>query len=657
MKSKTSLFKSGLLLSDLKRFWWISALYALVLFFAVPFNHYMQRLNYDINDIERLKERISGELLFQGGAGQYILLVVPVLISVMVFRYIQKSRSASLFHSLPLTRTTLYFSSVLSAIILFIVPLVLVTSIMFLFSFFSPLSAFYTPALIFTWFGYSLLFGIMFISMSTFVGMFTGNSLAQIAFVYILNMLPVFLVVFIRENLRKLLFGFNTYSDVDFYNNMPMVMLFKIGRINYTAIIVVVYIIITIALFVGGLLAFKIRKPETAGDIITFKPIRPVFIYGVTVCATLLGGAYFLSMSENASFSFILFGYFISSLLSYVVVQMLTNRSVKILHTYKGYIGYALVLLVLMLGIKFDAIGYINKIPAANDVEEVYIGYNLYWWQAEDRASLDDNSGETETGVYKDSKNIESITKLHKQILDNRSTNGSSEYIAYKLKNGEKLIRYYCIDTDLYASVLAPVYESTEHKKNRFPILYQDVNNIKYVEMGDNRAQKTPFVLSDKDKLKAFKTALSEDISSLKYNDISTEYNRTVYMDIVDTKNKRVSYALRSSYVKTLAWLKQQGLYDQIVLQAEDINSVTLQKVDYLSKSDQTISDPESIEIADKEVITELLNLSMNSSGVYKNTNYMVFFIQNHRGSFSNNLFIDYNKASSKLQGYLDKLK
>lgn len=663
MKLKKSLFKSGLLLSDLKRFWWISALYALVLFFAVPFNDYMQNLRYDANNIEHLKLLITRALSFQGGSGQYLLLVVPVLISVLVFRYMQKSRSASLYHSLPITRTTLYFSSVLSAIILFVLPLILVTSIMFLFSWFSPLSAFYTPALIFTWFGYSLLFGILFISMGVFVGMFTGNSIAQLAFIYILNALPMFLVEFVRINLKKLLFGFDTYSNVNFYDNMPMIMLFKIGSSNYQALITVVYISITIALFAGGLLAFKIRKPETAGDIITFRPIRPVFIYGVTVCATLLGGAYFLSMSDNVSFPFILFGYFISSILSYVVVQMLTNRSIKILHTYKGYIGYALVLLILMLGVKFDVIGYINKVPAANDIKEVYIGYNIYWWESRDSTDqniVDDN---VESGIYTEPENIENITKLHKLILDKKSSDGSSQYIAYKLKNGEKIIRYYCIDKDQYASALTPVYESTEYKKNRFPILYQDVNNIKYVEIGDNRTQRTPYVLSEKDKLKAFKAALSKDIAELKYSDIVSDYRRTIFMDIIDIKNQRIPYMLRTNYTNTLAWLKQEGIYDQVVLKPEDVDSVSLENIDFSSedpKGRKSVSyGSKRIEISnsDKEVIVELLNLSMNSLENYKIINYVVTFNQKNRGSFGENIFIDYDKASKKLQSYLDKMK
>jgi ABC-2 type transport system permease protein len=615
----------------------------------------MQNLRYDANNIVHLKILITRGLSFQGGSGQYLLLVVPVLISVLVFRYMQKSRSASLYHSLPITRATLYFSSVLSAVILFVLPLILVTSIMFLFSWFSPLSAFYTPALIFTWFGYSLLFGILFISMSVFVGMFTGNSIAQLAFIYILNALPMFLVEFVRINLKKLLFGFDTYSNVSFYDNMPMIMLFKIGYSDYQALITVVYIFVAIALFAGGLLAFKIRKPETAGDIITFRPIRPVFIYGVTVCATLLGGAYFLSMSDNVSFPFILFGYFISSILSYVVVQMLTNRSIKILHTYKGYIGYALVLLILMLGVKFDVIGYINKVPAANDIKEVYIGYNIYWWESKDRTDLNITDDRDESGIYTEPENIENITKLHKLILDKRSSNGSSEYIAYKLKNGEKIIRYYCIDTDQYASALIPVYESAEYKKSRFPILYQDVNNIKYVEMGDNRTQKTPYVLSEKDKLKAFKAAISEDIKNLQYKDISDNFERTIYMDIVNTQNKRVSYALRSNYVKTLAWLKQQGIYDKIILQANDIQSITINKVDF--SSNKANSDPRTIEIEDKDIISELLNISIDSSRVKDNINYTVFFNQSNRGSYPANLYIDYDKVSEKLKGYLDKLK
>ncbi|QNU67982.1 ABC transporter permease [Ruminiclostridium herbifermentans] len=664
MKLKTSSFKKGLIISDIKRFWWVSVLYALALFFVMPFNHYIQHIN-DNNNSQWLKDSIERELLFNGGSSQVFLLVVPIAIGALVFRYMQKNRQVSLYHSLPLTRTALYFNSILSAIILFAAPVFLNTIIMLLMNCFSSLSDIYSVALIFIWLGYTLLFGIMFLAMSVFVGMFTGSSIAQLAFVYILNLLPLYLSEFVRVNLRGMLYGFDTYSNRNFYYDMPMFRMFNIDDYESSQLVItIVYIVVTIALLIGGLYAFKVRRPETAGDIITFRPIRPIFIYGFVTCATLFGGAYFLGIG-NEKFSFAVVGYFISSLIAYVVVQMLTNKSFKILHTYKGYLGFALALVLLILGVHFDVIGYVNKIPNPDEIEETYIGYNIYWFEHKDDPDFNENNyGNSDTTLYKDIKNIENVTKLHQYVLDNRNNNGNNQYIAYKLKNGKRLIRRYSIDTITHASVLAPIYESDEYKENRFPILYQEAEDIKYIELNDRRAAKNPLIVSDKTQLEGFKTAIRKDIKTLDYKDLISSPNEIITITIIDTKNKNITYALRSDYTNTIDWLKKEGLYDQIIIKPEDIEYITLQSMDY--KYDYTfnsyvkvesIESSTAIEITDKALIKEILEYPTDE--VYKDSSssYLVIL----KGSL-NHHYYDYvvtfgDNISKELQSYLDKIK
>ncbi|PYG87250.1 ABC-2 type transport system permease protein [Ruminiclostridium sufflavum DSM 19573] len=668
MKLKTSLFKKGLLISDIKRFWWVSALYALALFFVMPFNHYMQYVsNTDINDINSLnwmKERIANEFYFNGGISQVFLIAVPVVIGALVFRYMQKSRSASLYHSLPLTRTALYFNSVLSAVILFSVPILFNTSIMLFMNLFSPLSAFYSAALIFTWLGCTFLFGIMFIAMSVFAGMFTGSSIAQLAFVYILNLLPAFLVEFVRINLRGVLYGFDTYSNIDFYRNMPMFRLFDMGLLSEgAAAVITAYTAVTLALFAGGLFAFKLRRPETAGDIITFRPVRPVFIYGFVTCATLFGGAYFIQIG-NSDLAFAISGYFISSIISYIVIQMITNKSFKILHTYKGYVGFALVLVILTLGIHFDVIGYVNKIPDPKDVKETYIGYNLYWFEHKNDPDFDEKKYDNyDTALYKDPKNIENVTKLHKYLLDNKSRNGNQQYIAYKLKNGKKIIRKYSIDTATHASVLSPIYESGEYKENRYPILHQEANDLKYIEISDRRIGKSPFIVSDKAQLNSFKDAIRKDIADLNYQDMVSSSQDFITITIIDTNDKQIIYALRSDYTNTFDWLKKEGIYEQVIARAEDINSITLHSIKYsygyqnYGKSFSGSSMSDIIEITDKAVIQEILNLSLNADSIDTDTQYIIS-IEGSSGTHYNEYSLKIEgKVSPELQSYLDKIQ
>lgn len=558
MKSKTSLFKKGLILSDLKRYWWVSVIFSLVLVLSMPMAHYMQKfnLNVDNSNSRYIKEFIVHELSFLRGISSIYPVIIPVIIAVLAYRYIQKGRQASLYHSLPVTRAELYFNSLVSAVILYVLPLLVNVFVMGLLNSFSFLSDFYTMGLIFKWFGLSVLYGILFMSMTIFVGMFTGSSIAQIVFVYILNLLPLFFFETIKINLSSFLFGFSTYSNTDFYSNLPMTMLLS-GRVAITSRMVVIYIVLSVLLLVGGLVAFKLRRPETAGDIITFKPIRPVFIYGVTVCSTLVGGAYFLGISKS-SLSFAIFGYFLWALIGYVVVQMLTSKTFKVLNTYKGYLGYALVLIIMLLGVKFDIFGYINKVPAADEVANVYMGYSLNWWENRDSVKYTNMSNDNTT-IYKETANIKNITELHKMILENRSNNGFSTYIAYTLKNGKKIVRYYTLDTNLYASALGPIYESKEYKNGRFPILHQEATDIKYIQVHNYSNDKQPLVISDKEKLKGFITEIRKDISGFNYEQLASSTEDKLWIDINDNNDRVVSYGVNSNYTNTLNWFNSKN--------------------------------------------------------------------------------------------------
>lgn len=663
MKLKTSLFKKGIIVSDLKRFWWVSVLYTIALFFAVPFYHFMKQFNDDFksSDKKYIAETIVNELNFHNSASAIFLLVVPIGIGVLVFRYIQRRRSASLYHSLPLTRTELYITSWISSLILFVAPLIFNVIIMFLLNGFSFLSEYYSAALIFEWLGFNLLFGILFLSMSIFVGMFTGSSIAQIIFVYILNFLPYFLVEFTQINLRSLLFGFETYSYPDFYKYMPMSMLDTIRSGKLTAGLVATYIITSIILIIGGWIAFKLRRPETAGDIITFRPVKPIFVFGVTLCATLLGSTYLTSILRIQSFGLTIVGFFISSLLSYIIIQMITNKTFKVLNTYKGYIAFAVVLIVVACAVKLDVFGYVNKIPQAGEVEEVYIGYDINWWQHKDdpdyntRYHFSQNDDE-KSRLFSAPENIENITKLHKAILDKRAKQGQIQYIAYKLKNGEQIIRHYVVDEKFYASEMEPIYLSQEYLGKRFPILHQSVDNIKYMEFTDNRMGKNSAVISDKNKMEQLKKAMMEDINKIDLKNVMYYYDNYLFINITDNTRVNVGYGIRNNFTNTIEWLKAEKLYDKVVLKADQVSYMEL--VNYQTDN-QGKSAPKSVKVEDKTVIQELLNLSLNQSREDKYDYILdteVYVDNNRQTNFG--LFIGNKlKVSPELQKYIDKVK
>ena len=122
MTLKTFLPKRGLLRYQLKRWWWVSALYALLLFFSVPFLILNENIEYLLDRVRKYPDMVGSPIY--DNIGMFIFLIAAaVIIGVCVFRYMQEVRSATLFHAMPVTRGQLYTSTLLAGVILLSVPI------------------------------------------------------------------------------------------------------------------------------------------------------------------------------------------------------------------------------------------------------------------------------------------------------------------------------------------------------------------------------------------------------------------------------------------------------------------------------------------------------------------------------------------------------
>jgi len=86
-------------------------------------------------------------------------------------------------------------------------------------------------------------------------------------------------------------------------------------------------------------------------------------------------------------------------------------------------------------------------------------------------------------------------------------------------------------------------------------LLYQEVNDLKYIEIKDNRSSKNAFIVSDKAQLESFKIAIKKDIGDLSYQEIVYSAQRALFIRIIDTKDKNISYALISNFTNTIDWI------------------------------------------------------------------------------------------------------
>ena len=178
------------MLNDLKRFSWIGAGYLLALLAIVPLKIFML---YSRTQDLRTNDTTAYLRIFQfdyySPIQILVLIVVPVLTGLLLFRYLQDSRAADMAHALPVRREALYNTHVVTGIIFLFVPLILTALVSW--ALVSGLGIDDVKGInILTWLANCLLFNLLFFICSVAVGMVTGMTTMQGVLSYILLFLP-----------------------------------------------------------------------------------------------------------------------------------------------------------------------------------------------------------------------------------------------------------------------------------------------------------------------------------------------------------------------------------------------------------------------------------------------------------------------------------
>ncbi len=653
-----SSFNVGVFISNWKRFWWVSALYTIFLFFIVPLRMIMET---DMVQNEHIRDRLFRTLDITSAQSQpqlILLWLVPVIVSVLVFRYLQVGNVAAFMHSLPLTRKTLFISNVCSGLSLLILPIVINSGILIFLRYTTELDTVFTVVHILAWLGYSMLFILIMFAFATFVGMFTGSTAAQMVFNYILHLLPLGLYYLIEENLFRIIHGYSRagLDEPTVLEKLPLTVMGYSEELND---LIVWYILVAILFLLAGYYVYKFRPIEVAGEIISFSIMKPVFKYGVTACSMLLGGAYFASISDGNNLVIII-GYIVTSLIGYAIAEMLIQKTYKVLNAYKGYLIYTVVVMLIFVGIQMDLTGFAGRVPDEQDIEGVYFAQGLYEYRQIQEDKLDPSEV---SGYFQEGENISTMRDFHLQLIDlGHRTEGNYYYLVYVLQNGEHLIREYRIEEDKFGSDLRSVYESLEYKKGEFPILTQNSNEVNSITLGDERKPENQKEIQDQNEVNELIRALQKDIKDLKYEDLADRWRVRdyIYMTVRKGENETQRYGISNNYEQTINWLQEQGYYQEVVVTPQDLDMLVLEKdsVNISEGSDADIGENQ-IEIDNSDLIEEILEISGQGSHAQVSEFYMVsfYFSGEESPGFRDQIQIDDEMKESLSDELAEKLK
>ncbi len=585
MKCKTSLFNRGLLIDNLKRFGWIGVVYTLALFFCMPLNILM---NYDMKnhyyfDFEYPIQSIfynNIDLNFQSSVMVILIIVIPILTAMLLFRYMHVRKSVDTIHTLPFKREEIYNNRIVAGFIIMVVPVLLTGLLSLILRYALHIEQYYSVADIGYWLGFTILMNSVIFLFSVFMGMISGLSAVQGGLSIIMLLLPTAFIFLLFVNLEILLHGFAS----EYYFNENILIYFSpiIRMLNFDkfkVIEVVIYIVLCFFFYYAAKIAYKRRALEHASKAIAFDSLQPLFKYGVTLCAMLLVGTFF--WAEGDYIYWVYFGYLIGSLLGYFIAEIILNKSLKVFTHIKGYLVYAGLVIILLLGIQSDVIGYEQYVPPINQVEKIYFNKGTYEIR---------EKGEKLRG-HSEAENIKNIQKLHQVIINNGRQNlGASEKTTrlifyYQLNNGRKVARKYDVHQELYAQYLKPICESKEYKRMHNSILDLETNTVELIEIKLQLGVNKKAVIVDPEHIAQVINILKKEVMNETYEQMTDPRAswanikiNTNEKEIIERgrwtleQNVSVHQSWKKHYSEFEEWLMENDyLYDPKALVGDDI--------------------------------------------------------------------------------------
>lgn len=454
MRSETSLFNGPVFKKTVLRYWPVWAAYSVIWLVTLPLQGLMM-LQLEAQARPGLTGGYMENFAWYTVPGMadltlVLAVVFGVLAAMAVCSHLYNPRSANFFGSLPVRREGLFITHYLAGLAFLIVPTLGVFLLTLLIEAIG--GAVFLPGLGF-WLAVTCGECFFFYTMAVFCGMFTGHILALPAFYGIFNVLASGVYTLVEAVARQFYYGFTGFSG---WMDEVVKWLTPIGNLGSWRVelyraengymirgldIVAVYAAAALALAAASFLLYRSRRLETAGDVVSVRPMRPVFQYGVAFCAGLvfgIGTSAILGGGEPTLMVSIL----VWAVVGYFAARMLLEKSFRVLRFWKGAAASAGAFVLLFLVVGFDLTGFETRVPAADQVDYVeFDGHRLiYLHDSGDHFFETENSTEL----------VDYAILLHRAAVEQRDQRPSGGRmttttlrVIYHLKNGGELSRYY----------------------------------------------------------------------------------------------------------------------------------------------------------------------------------------------------------------------
>ncbi|AKG33473.1 hypothetical protein [Paenibacillus durus] len=593
MTSRRYFFNRGIIRQNLRQHLWIAIIYLLGLLFALPLQMFLG--GYPDAQPQKVDDlfRISGSL------PMLFTLTLPVAAGLLLFRYLQHKGAADAMHSLPLRRKHLLTVQLFNGFILLLVPVWLTTLAAGLLRNLEGNMFLYSWVDVWTWGATVSILALFLFTLTAFVGICLGITVLQGIVVYILLILPSVLFQVIFYHLSNYLYGFPnqiSMSGMDYWS--PFLQMMNVTAKPYSWVELGIYATLIVLFILLSYLLYRKRRVETAGQALAFTYFNPLFKGGVMLCAMLISGTYF-AQTRSGGIGWAIAGFVIGAVIGYAAAEMVIRKSWQILNRKlpARFIGYAAVLGLLLYSPVSPLTGYEARVPAADTVGGIYAGSYYDAYTTSNFAAASSVDYEVAHSPYEgvdpfspDPAYISAVRKLHEALVQARPGEGKDRYkyyspgtffytIAYKLKDGHKMIRQYNVPLAGFEPELKAVMESPEFKRTQY-ILPQLDKPISHFQISSGFRS---IAITDPGEIAEFKELLKEEYLNMSFNEqidnhVPLATINTYPQESIGRAYSFSNYQWKSSFHKLAAWLEQRGYVDRIKVNADDVVSVEIAK-------------------------------------------------------------------------------
>ena len=460
MKSKTSFFNKTVFEKNIKLFWPLWALYMIILLLMGPlsmWSRYRTAENYYGKDWHlHMSGFLSPAIAMRPTV--IIIFIMAVCTGMALFNYLYSQKACNMIHAMPVTRTQLYFTNVITGLVIMWFPQIVrfVISLMICISNgmtdIKPLGIWLLSSMAISFLAYGIV---------CFSVMLTGQLLALPIMYIVINFLYVIIVGAFSVVTSYISYGVDAiemFLGIRMWEFSPFMCVLKnvyfsgtmketkndyycTGYDFYGTKLIIMYVAVAVILYAAALFLYKKRKLESAGNFISVDVLKPIIKWGGGCIIGYLLAAFISELLHTVKVNINFFGYVLLSLfigiIVFLLVQMLILKSFKVIKrkVIKEIGCFTVFMVVLFGGLYLNAVRLTNIIPDEKDVDRVYVC-------ADYKIKL------TGDDIKKAIETQKALIAQKDKYFKHRDDNMDDITISYRLKNGETISRNYSLPSE-----------------------------------------------------------------------------------------------------------------------------------------------------------------------------------------------------------------